>query len=149
MYGNHAVEGAIISIVYSSPVVRNCTISANQDDAGLGAIAMYGSAARIELCVIALNSGPALQCTDSDYAWVGCNDLFGNLDDTLCGSDQGGNLSVDPLFCDPDQDGYNVQVNSPVLGTACGSMGAHLVSCPAITALESRTWTRVKLEYRD
>jgi hypothetical protein len=149
VYANRAIEGAIISIVYSSPIVRHCTITDNQDDAGLGALGMHGSAARIELCLITFNSGPGLQCIESDFAWVGCNDLFGNLDDTLCGSDQGGNLSLDPLFCNPELFSYNVQSDSPILGTVCGSMGAHLSTCPALTSVETRTWSQIKLQYRD
>jgi len=148
IYANHASEGAIISIIYSSPTLRNCTITGNLDDAGRGTLSTYGSLARIELCIISFNSGPALQCAESSYSWVGCNDVFGNSDDTVCGADQGTNLSVDPLFCNPQLSAYNLQENSPVLGTPCGNLGAHLSTCPALTAIEATTWSRVKLGYR-
>lgn len=149
IFDNHAIAGAIISIIYSSPRFTNCTITANQEDTGSGALVMRGSAARIELSIIAFNNGPAMQCIESDLVWVGCNDFYGNGDDTICGDDQGDNMSVDPLFCDPAHFVFKVQSNSPVLGTACGDLGAHVSTCAAITAVEPASWSAMKLHYRN
>jgi hypothetical protein len=147
IYANHALEGAIISIIYSSPTVVNCTITANQDDAGGGTLAALGSLARIERCIVAFNSGPALRCSVNGNPQVACNDFFGNADDSFCGTDLGDNLAVDPLFCNAAQSMFSVQANSPVLGTVCGDLGAHITTCPTLTTVEVASWSHVKLLY--
>jgi hypothetical protein len=149
IFDNHALAGAIISVIYSSPTLTHCTITANQEDAGLGALVMRGSGARIDMSIVAFNDGPAMKCIQSDFVVVGCNDFYGNGDDTICGDDQGDNMSADPLFCDPTQLVFKVQSNSPVLGTACGDLGAHISTCPAITTVEPSSWSAIKLYYRN
>ena len=148
IYANHSLAGSILSVIYSSPTVRNCTITANEDDAGTGILTSYGSGTRIERCIIAFNSGPALRCFGNSSPWVGCNDIYGNTNDDICGADQGSNISADPLFCNPQLSAFNVQANSPVLGTPCGDLGAHISTCPAVTAIERTSWSHVKLGYR-
>ena len=149
IFDNQALAGAVISIIYSSPTLTHCTITANRADAGQGTLAMKGSGARIEMSIIAFNDGPAMRCKDSDFVLVGCNDFYGNGDDTICGDNQGTNISADPLFCDPAQWVFKVQSNSPVLGTACGDLGAHISTCPAITAVEPTSWSAMKLYYQN
>ena len=145
--GNRSLSGSIIACNYASPRFTNCTITANLDDAGGGTLALRGSGARVERTIVAFNTGPALSCPGS-VPWVGCSDIFGNASDTICAGDQGTNLSVDPLFCGLQGGNFELQGNSPLLGTACGAIGAHVNPCQMVTAVNEMTWTEIKTRFR-
>jgi len=63
--------------------------------------------------------------------------------------DLGGNFSLDPLFCDPENGDYKLDCNSPCLpgnhpdGVDCGLIGALGQGCGA-TAVEQTSWGRIK-----
>ena len=60
-----------------------------------------------------------------------------------------GNISVDPLFCDPDSDDYSVDADSPVLAQDCGVMGALPdPGCSTQTATVQKSWGAIKSMYR-
>lgn len=144
---NRALSGSIIACNYASPRFTNCTMVANLDDAGGGTLALRGSGARLERTIVAFNTGPALSCPGS-VPWVGCSDIFGNASDAICAGDQGTNLSVDPMFCGLAGGSFELLGSSPLLGTPCGTMGAHLNPCQMVTAVNAITWTELKTRFR-
>jgi hypothetical protein len=84
--------------------------------------------------IIAFNSGVALLC-GYDNMKASCNDIFGNAEgDAICGTDGGGNISFDPLFCDADGGDYSLRSDSPCLVGACGQIGALGEGCEAPVA---------------
>jgi predicted outer membrane repeat protein len=119
-------------LIGSSPILTNCILSGNSADQG-GAI----------FCAWA--SYPLLTCCDS-YCNVG-----GNW--SCVGGQQGvnGNFSECPLFCDPANDDYHLQVCSPcAAGYGCGQIGAYGVGCACgePTAVEVVTWSSLKALFR-
>lgn len=89
----------------------------------------------------------------NNVPFISCNDAWNNSPLNYRGtiSDQtgtNGNISVDPLFCDPAS--WNLFLNcvSPCLGApGCGRMGALDAGCGA-TAVTPTTWGRVKALFR-
>jgi hypothetical protein len=109
IYNNSAsgvwAEGGGINVNYGpSPTIRNCSIVSNQvGDNGLaGGIAFqWNGDATIENCIVANNAKLGLYCISSNPS-IACSDVWGNGDgDALCGTDAGGNFSLDPQFCVP------------------------------------------------
>ena len=124
IYNNDAsgfwAEGGGINVNYGpAPIIRNCSIVGNQvGDNGLGGgISMqwtYAEPIVIERCIIANNDMAGLYCNTADPT-VSCSDVWGNAtSDAICGTDGGGNFSLDPEFCDP----VGFRLNAPLaIGT--------------------------------
>ena len=65
---------------------------------------------------------------------LSCNDWFGNTAGATWGFAPGAtDLSVDPLFCDLANDDVRLRSDSPLLGGACGQIGARGVGCDGST----------------
>jgi hypothetical protein len=83
-----------------------------------------------------------------------CCDLYGNEGGNWIGciADQygvNGNMSEDPLFCDPDNEDFTLREDSPCAPAnsgGCGLIGAVPVGCGA-TALEPTTWGAIKASF--
>ncbi len=59
-----------------------------------------------------------------------------------------GNISADPLFCDPAAGDLRLQEGSPCApGTECDLMGAWPVGCDVTPAAET-TWGAIKALFR-
>jgi len=93
------------------------------------------------------------QTCRGDATWS-CSLLFDNVSgNTVCGTDAGGNMSADPLFCtDPRTAGdVSIHADSPCAAGSgagdCGGIGAGVVACAA-EAVEARTWSDIKSLYR-
>jgi hypothetical protein len=59
-------------------------------------------------------------------------------------------IVADPLLCDPDDDDFTVQDNSPCVPGAipgCGQIGAWPVGCGSVH-VESKSWSQIKGLYR-
>ncbi len=93
-----------------------------------------GSVASIVRTIVTANRGSAPVLCDSvltpPVLSIACSDVFGNeVGDWLnCIAGElgvSGNLSADPLFCDPVSDDFGLQLGSPCLPPAsqCGPMG--------------------------
>jgi hypothetical protein len=82
-----------------------------------------------------------------------CCDLFGNIGGDYIGPivDQlgmNGNISEDPLFCDPGSLDLRIHSDSPCApGGDCGLIGALPVGCGPTPASET-TWGAIKALYR-
>jgi len=120
-------EGGGIALVFSPyPSIVGCTIVGNRvDDGGGGSLGggiymKLGADANIERCIIAGSTyGQGIYCYEDDWTpppvpVISCTNVWGNAGgDDLCGTDNGGNFSADPLFCGTVGSEYNLQATSP------------------------------------
>jgi hypothetical protein len=146
-------DGAGLSVGYSSGAIIGCTVAGNTGAPPPGGLYVFSSDLEIGRTLIAFNEGGGLGCAGSQVT-VRCCDVFGNTGgDDLCGTDLGGNFSLDPLFCDAENGDYTLDGCSPCLpgnhphGVDCGLIGALGQGCGA-TAVEETTWGRIKALYR-
>ncbi len=116
---NRAARGSALFATGSSyPRLESCTLVENLAMSGEGTIYSQDlSTPIVDRSVIAFNDGgEAIHCGDDGSALILCSDLFGNMGgDELCGIDDGGNFSANPLFCDLGADDYRLSVDSPCL----------------------------------
>jgi len=102
--------------------LSNCTIVDN----GIAVRSVYNVV--IENTLIAFNETAVYDIGISRYN-ITCSNIFGNDDgdwvatvEHLAGIN--GNISADPLLCDPGNWDYSVAANSPCLSDLCGTIGA-------------------------
>ncbi len=124
----------------SSVALTSCTLHANRAPSG-GGIAVYSAAtAYCDRSIVAGTlEGGAVRCDGGDVA-LGCCDLYDNAGGDYTGCIAGleevaGNLSADPLFCDPAAGDFSVRGDSPCapeFNPSCGLVGAHPVGCAAM-----------------
>jgi hypothetical protein len=142
-----------IAILNCSGLVSGCTVARNTGAPGerCGIHLSGTSDLVIERTVVAFNLGPAFCCDGA--AGISCCDIYGNTHgNDLCGTDLGGNFSLDPLFCDPENGDYTLDGCSPCLpgnhpdGVDCGLIGALGQGCGA-TPVEESSWGRIKSLY--
>ena len=134
------ISGAGLRCKNASPRIINCTFAYNTAMAGGGLFALAGSAPILENCIIAFSGdGGSIHLGDgTSSARLSCCNLFGNAGGDWFGriaaqADSSGNMSVDPMFCDPDGAGLFLQDDSPCRpsGNSCGVLiGALDVNCP-------------------
>jgi hypothetical protein len=130
--------GAGLAIEEAQPRVNENVFWANADSAGIaGGILLTGYAApQIERNIIAKNrGGPGLRCEPLFQEWQDfrCNVVWGNepADFSSDCAIYPGNLSIDPAFCAPDDEGFELKPGSPCLSPAgCGRIGARGAGCP-------------------
>ncbi len=142
-FGSNAASGAIITLTYSSsPTLRRLSIVGNNHGDAIGAWCCY-TAGVVEDCVIAFNQGGyGIRENPAGLSWLSlsCTNVFGNefgeySDENYTG--QNGNISLDPLFCDPTFATFGLAQESPCLpaNNDCGVlMGNHGSDC-TLTAL--------------
>jgi len=132
--------GAGLAIEQAQPQLRENVVWANADSAGLASgILLTGYASpHIERNVIAKNrGGPGLSCEPQFQEWQDfrCNVVWGNepVDFSAGCAIYPGNLSLDPAFCDPDREAFELKPGSPCLQAAgCGGrIGARGLGCKA------------------
>jgi hypothetical protein len=158
VFGNYEVVvgggGAGLGVSESAGTISGCTVAANTGwNSSDPAVFVRDSDVEIDRTIVALNEGRALRCEGSQVS-VHCNDVYGNTEgNDLCGTDLGGNFSLDPLFCDPENGDYTLDGCSPCLpgnhpdGADCGLIGALGQGCGA-TSVEESSWGRIKSLYR-
>jgi len=73
-----------------------------------------------------------VQCTAGGTVSLSCNDVWNNGQDYVNCSPGAGDISEDPLFCDPVEENYRLLEGSPCAqGYGCGLIGAFNVGCVA------------------
>ncbi len=122
--GNGADGAGVHAIFSPSPVLRHCTIARNTTGSGGttgGVLAQWNAAPELDHCIVAFaTTGAGIGC-DGGTPTLSCCDVYGNAGgDALCGTDNGGNFSADPLFCGSDV--YTLQAGSPCLAGCDGSV---------------------------
>jgi hypothetical protein len=111
-------EGGGIFASTSNLEMYQCTVATNTIDdefALAGGIYLFESSPIIDKSIVAFNEGAGLYCSDGlSVPVVSCTDIYGNPGgDGICGTDAGGNFSLDPLFCDMNNDDYRIHPDSP------------------------------------
>jgi hypothetical protein len=138
LYDNKATMagGAIIS--YGSPTISNCTMVNNQANAGSAIFAFaQNEQVTIENCIIAFNMvGPALSGDAMFNVFFDCCDIYGNPGGDLPNNvtESGINTSLDPIFCDYDNNIFSLDSLSPCTAefplNSCGKLiGALNAAC--------------------
>lgn len=98
-------------------------------------------------------AGAGILCSFSHPPVLTCCDIHGNAGGDWTGAIAGqlginGNISADPLFCDPAADDFTLRGDSPCApGGECGLIGAWPVGCDPTPAVES-TWGAIKSLFR-
>ncbi|MFH1754829.1 MAG: Ig-like domain-containing protein, partial [Candidatus Latescibacterota bacterium] len=134
--GNSADEGGAIYCNGVSAIIQNNTLIGNSAVTGGGGIHLRNSSdATISNTIIAFGvQGPAIVCAGGANPTISCSNVYGNAGgDAICGTDGGGNISADPLFCGPIGSGVvTIATNSPCApaNNSCGVLiGAYPVAC--------------------
>lgn len=129
--GNYAANGGGICCIGAAPTISGNTISGNAANDGGGGLCLLGASADVKNAIIAFSAtGAGVLCEGGNSRFTNC-DIFGNAGgDVLCGSDGGGNISADPLYCGILGSGnYNLQSISPC-APGNHSSGALVGACP-------------------
>jgi parallel beta-helix repeat protein len=146
--GNSAPYGGAISAFDSAFVITNCTFYGNSADISGGGLFFnggpYPAEPKIRNSIFAFNNGEAFfynsSCDSTLAIMFSCCDLYGNTGGDWIGCIAGGesingNISQNPLFCDPDNGDFMLVANSPCLPTnnSCNEqIGANGMGCDAI-----------------
>ena len=145
--------GAALSVGKATPChIQGCTFYGNSG--GMGAVLLSGVPTTMAQTVIAFND-PGLYVY-SDVTMT-CCDIHGNLGGDWIGSfaeqyGLDGNISLDPLFCDPEQRDFSLDAASPCIpfppsNPECDLIGAWPIGCGG-TPAEGVNWGRVKAAFR-
>jgi len=143
--------------------ISRCTFAANYAYEGGAGIFLLPGSDRIDVVstIVAFStrgSAIAVPFGDPDpVTFVSCN-VYGNAGGDWVGevadqADKNCNFSLDPLFCDADNDDYTLRDTSPCApgnhpqGCDFGQIGARSVGCTD-TAVEPTTWGRIKAMFR-
>lgn len=155
--GNHsATEGGALAYrsVGLSEALHASTFWGNSAQTA-GAIHTFATNLFPDSTLVAFNAGGGAA---DGIVGFRCSNLFGNVGGDWTGfvgaewATQFGNLSADPLFCQPEAGSFYLQWGSPCLPanstSACGLIGAYgFGGCNSITVTPD-TWARVKARYR-
>lgn len=156
--GSH-VGGIQVSGVTGRADIRSSTFEANGATPGTSAVSSIhiagGAQATVHASIFAFN-GPGLPVAGS-FVQASCTNVFGNAGGDWVGALAGqdsipGNVSVDPLFCQPAVDDYHLQWGSPCLPAnsgGCGLIGAYGFGGCGSVAIRPESWSRIKAAFRD
>ena len=157
-----SVGGAALYIEKVSDAhIKECTFWGHTAAGYYGSAIYVGECAAHCLCentVIAFTlAGQAVQSIYSDDVEMICCDLYGNAGGDWVGHIAGqygvsGNISEDPLFCDPEGGDFTLHCISPCApqtppNPECDQIGAWPVGCGG-TQVTSATWGGIKALFR-
>ena len=134
-----AIGGGLHLDASTGVSITGNTIAANTGPYGAGGCYLLNSTFDMSNTLVAYNTGSGsldngVHCT-SAMATFTCNDVYGNDGAQYSGvtdpTGSGGNVSVDPEFCDLEAGDYTITDGSPVLAaqSACGQIGAFGLGC--------------------
>lgn len=153
-YGNTCTDWASALAVGKSSMchVQSCTFYGNTG--GSGAVLLSDAPCTMAQTVIAFNGGGLYEYSTVTMT---CCDIFGNQGGDWIGSFAGqygidGNISEDPLFCDPELRDLRLNAASPCApfsppNPECDLIGAWPVGCGG-TPVEGVSWGRLKAAFR-
>jgi len=119
---------------YEGPTIRNCTIANNTGPEAVYCYGFNGTVEPVFINTIIWDSDSSFGFQDTSQA----NPIISycNLESGFptTGTDGGGNISIDPLFCNPDSGDYNLAENSSCVaaGANGSNVGAFGVGCGSI-----------------
>jgi hypothetical protein len=149
------IQCGAIGLGLEPGVLENCTFVRNVAPTG-GALQAMSASVSATNCILASNlCGGAISLYGSGSISLTCCDIYGNEggDWTEPIADQlgaGGNVWLDPLFCDLAADDFALHADSPCApdqSGGCGLIGAWPVACEASPVTPS-TWGAIKALYR-
>jgi parallel beta-helix repeat protein/predicted outer membrane repeat protein len=128
--------GAVFAWGHSIPTITGSTLYGNAAPYGAGIMVEEFSGATVENSIIAFQvSGSAVRCGFGNVT-LSCSDVYGNAggDWIECIESQygvDGNISADPLFCNPAGGDFTIDADSPCEPghSGCGLIGALEVGC--------------------
>jgi len=146
-YDNRADFGGALAALPGAPAqLTHCTLTENRAGNG-GGIFSWDAPSVIQSSIIAFHDGTGVTGSGTHLPEISCSTIHGNSSGDLVGLAEGlnwsnGNLSVDPLFCGPDEFGgvrFNLDVESPcVTGISeCGTMGAWQAGCAGSRGIQT------------
>ncbi|MCK4415498.1 MAG: right-handed parallel beta-helix repeat-containing protein [Candidatus Eisenbacteria sp.] len=148
-YNNTAAgSGGAVWCGTGAPTFINCTMAYNDAGSGAGGIACGSATVTIENTIIAFSTtGEAV----AGSATLSCCDLYGNAGGDWVGDIAGqfgidGNISEDPLFCNPPAGDFTLPEDSPCApfsppNPECGLIGSEPVVCDP-SGLGVQEWPR-------
>jgi predicted outer membrane repeat protein len=148
--------GAICLSHLTTTSMTSCTIAGNAAPCGGGLHLETSATLLLERSIIAFSTdGQAIHSWSGGGIDVECCDLFGNEGGDWVGwvehhYGMNGNISEDPLFCDPGFHDFRLDCQSPCAATQqpeCDLIGAWPVGCGS-TTVEKTTWSSLKALYR-
>ncbi len=155
--GNSSMQNTLRSVKMASVQIRGCTFWGNSS---LYHPVVYCGEmnASLENTVVAFSQdGSAVGGGVESNITLTCCDLYGNPGGDWVGSiaDQygiNGNISEDPLFCDPENGDFTLQESSPCApfsppNPECDLIGAWTVGCGG-TPVTENTWGGIKAMFR-
>ncbi|MBM3318947.1 MAG: hypothetical protein FJY75_13950 [Candidatus Eisenbacteria bacterium] len=156
--GNRARYGGAISAGTVNLHILSCTFheneaTAHRGDAALFIDSMGQSFVEMRDCILAFGRGGRSIEVWGEPVTLDCCDVFGNVGGDYIGAIEGqlgirGNISADPLFCDPENLDLRLHSDSPCApGGECGLMGALPIG-RGPTPAEATTWGAIKALYR-
>ena len=137
---NSASQGGALSCADSSIVwVWRSTLADNAAEEGSG-VYVSGATLEVSASVVAFGAGGEAVWSRDDSLRLYCTDMYGNAGGDWVGELEGflgadGNMSADPLFCDPAAGDYKIAEDSPCLDeNVCvpayvDQIGAYGVGC--------------------
>ncbi|MBD3337271.1 MAG: hypothetical protein GF355_17300, partial [Candidatus Eisenbacteria bacterium] len=143
-FGNSAADGADLYSEGDPLLVAQSTLYGGTSTNG-GSISLYNSNPTIHNTIIAFaTQGRGLNCGSSSTPTLYCTDIYGNAGgdwDEPCIEFQagyGGNISLDPLFCDAENGDFTLRSDSPCApfsppNEVCDLIGAWPVGCQPST----------------
>jgi hypothetical protein len=113
-------------------IIEQSTIVRNEGQRGGGVYVDVGEV-EIERSIVAENTGNGLEANAGAVVIDGCNDVWQNLSENYVNVTMGsGSFSLDPAFCDADDDDWRIASHSPCApdnSPVCGLIGALPVGC--------------------
>jgi predicted outer membrane repeat protein len=138
-------------------VLNNVTCSDNEATQGAGMWLGVNGTVRASKSIVTFNRGGvgvALHY-ESGVAFLDCTDIYGNEGGDWVGAiagqlGVGGNIALDPLFCDSSADDYGIHDTSPCApehSGGCDLIGAMGIACCG-TSTEQTSWGALKAAHR-
>ena len=132
--------GGIITLDGGTAKIINCTFIGNGSETAGGNVSIdSGAQPFIYNCIIAdATKGGGISRTSNNFPYLSCNDVCGNMGGNYVGiPDQtgiDGNISEDPLLCDPANGDYFLALDSPCApytppNPECSLIGARGIGC--------------------
>jgi nitrous oxidase accessory protein NosD len=142
LVANNSVVGIYCS--YASPGIAHNTIFGN---GGWANTTFYQSSPSIHHNIV-VSGERGIVCESGSQPSLWCNDVWNHsVIDYSCAPDPS-DISMDPLFCDPDNMDFRIDHQSPCANQpGCGLVGVYGPACGA-TGIEGNSWGAIKSMYR-
>ena len=150
--------GGMVCSENANPFLENCTISNNIAESGFGGgIALYGSCASLLNTILWGNSPDEIYFFGLDYSrscvTVSYTDILDSTKRIITNNNgdvywHEGNMSYNPLFCNPDSCIYTLSEKSPCIGTGKDgkNIGALRVGCTSVGVIHKPSNLPIKSE---